>query len=62
VFRNDPAQVAEAFRALLGPGGRFAGVFEHVVFGILDRTRDRAVLGAFEETFSSSRSAPAGGA
>ncbi|MEU1006356.1 TIGR02452 family protein [Streptomyces tibetensis] len=62
VFRNDPVQVAEAFRALLGPGGRFAGAFEQVVFGILDRTRDRAVLGAFEETFSSSRSAPAGGA
>ncbi|MFG3717898.1 TIGR02452 family protein [Streptomyces massasporeus] len=62
VFRNDPAQVAEAFRALLGPGGRFARAFEHVVFGVLDRTRDRHVLGAFEETFSSSRSVPAGGA
>lgn len=62
VFRNDPAQVAEAFRALLTPGGRFAQAFERVVFGILDRTRDRAVLGAFEKTFSSSRSAPAGGA
>lgn len=62
VFRNDPAQVAEAFRALLAPGGRFAQAFEHVVFGILDRTRDRAVLGAFEKTFSSSRSAPAAGA
>jgi uncharacterized protein (TIGR02452 family) len=61
VFRNDPAQVAGAFRGLLGPGGRFAGAFEHVVFGILDRTRDRAVLGAFEEAFSSSRSAPAAG-
>ncbi|MEV4786934.1 TIGR02452 family protein [Streptomyces tuirus] len=62
VFRNDPARVAEAFRALLEPGGRFAQAFEHVVFGVLDRTRDRAVLGAFEQTFSSSRSAPAGGA
>lgn len=37
VFRNDPAQVAGAFRALLGPGGRFAGAFAHVVFAILDR-------------------------
>ncbi|WP_328346589.1 TIGR02452 family protein [Streptomyces violaceus] len=51
VFRNDPAQVAGAFRALLEPGGRFAETFEHVVFGILDRTRDRAVRGAFEKTF-----------
>ncbi|MFF7893052.1 TIGR02452 family protein [Streptomyces sp. NPDC007907] len=62
VFRNDPAEVAEAFRALLGPGGRFARIFEHVVFGILDRTRDRATLAAFETAFSSSRSAPAAGA
>ncbi|WP_435280879.1 TIGR02452 family protein [Streptomyces koelreuteriae] len=51
VFRNDPAQVAGAFRALLEPGGRFAETFEHVAFGILDRTRERAVLGAFEKTF-----------
>ncbi|MFD9357736.1 TIGR02452 family protein [Streptomyces sp. NPDC060031] len=35
VFQNDPAEVAEAFRALLA--GRFAGVFERVVFGVLDR-------------------------
>ncbi|MFF1414695.1 TIGR02452 family protein [Streptomyces sp. NPDC058289] len=35
VFQNDPAQVAEAFRGLLA--GRFAGVFERVVFGVLDR-------------------------
>lgn len=35
VFQNDPAQVAEAFRALLA--GRFAGAFERVVFGVLDR-------------------------
>ncbi|MEV7442463.1 TIGR02452 family protein [Streptomyces sp. NPDC091204] len=35
VFQNDPPQVAEAFRGLLA--GRFAGVFERVVFGVLDR-------------------------
>ncbi|MFI7356288.1 TIGR02452 family protein [Streptomyces avidinii] len=34
VFRNDPEQVAEAFRGLLA--GRFAGAFDRVVFGILD--------------------------
>ncbi|MBT3155032.1 TIGR02452 family protein [Streptomyces sp. CHD11] len=69
VFRNDPVQVAEAFRTHLAPGGRFAGAFDHVVFGILDRTRDSAVRAAFEHTFadltagpaavSSSRTAPA---
>ncbi|MDK1342430.1 TIGR02452 family protein [Streptomyces sp. 378] len=62
VFGNDPTQVAQAFRALLVPGSRFARTFEHLVFGVLDRTRDRAVLGAFEQAFSSTRGAPAGGA
>ncbi|MFF1545527.1 TIGR02452 family protein [Streptomyces sp. NPDC058291] len=52
VFRNDPAQVAEAFRALLGPGGRFGRTFEHVVFGVLDRTPGRTVLAAFEKRFA----------
>ncbi|MET4657644.1 uncharacterized protein (TIGR02452 family) [Streptomyces sp. PvP037] len=70
VFRNDPAQVAAAFRSHLEPGGRFAGAFAHVVFGILDRTRDAVVRAAFDRAFadllsgppapvSSSRTAPA---
>ncbi|MFE0178365.1 TIGR02452 family protein [Streptomyces sp. NPDC059002] len=53
VFMNDPAQVAGAFRALLGEGGRFAGQFEHVVFGVLDRTKGAVTRGAFEEAFAS---------
>jgi uncharacterized protein (TIGR02452 family) len=55
VFQNDPAQVAGAFRTLLGPGGRFSGAFEHVVFGVLDRTRDAVVRAAFERTFTTER-------
>ncbi|MEV0182357.1 TIGR02452 family protein [Streptomyces sp. NPDC050625] len=51
VFQNDPAQVAGAFHGLLGPGGRFAGAFEHIVFGILDRTPGAVVRAAFERTF-----------
>ncbi|MET7686854.1 TIGR02452 family protein [Streptomyces sp. NPDC005483] len=51
VFQNDPAQVAGAFRALLEPGGRFAGAFEHVVFGVLDRTPGAAVREAFVRAF-----------
>ncbi|WP_413760053.1 TIGR02452 family protein [Streptomyces sp. MMBL 11-3] len=51
VFQNDPAQVAGAFRELLADGGRFAGSFEHVVFGVLDRTRGAVVRGAFERAF-----------
>ncbi|MFF0964878.1 TIGR02452 family protein [Streptomyces sp. NPDC003703] len=52
VFRNDPAQVAAAFRALLAPGGRFADAFEHVVFGVLDRTPGTVVRAAFVRTFA----------
>ncbi|MGW4503916.1 TIGR02452 family protein [Streptomyces sp. NPDC004436] len=48
VFRNDPAMVAEAFRALLA--GRFAGVFERVVFAVLDRKP--ATREAFERAFA----------
>jgi uncharacterized protein (TIGR02452 family) len=51
VFQNDPTQVASAFHALLGPGGRFAAAFEHVVFGVLDRTPGHGVRRAFEKVF-----------
>ncbi|MEW2048180.1 TIGR02452 family protein [Streptomyces sp. NPDC005476] len=51
VFRNDPAQVAGSFRVLLGLGGRFERTFDHVVFGVLDRTPGSAVLGAFRTAF-----------
>ncbi|MFD5792168.1 TIGR02452 family protein [Streptomyces diastatochromogenes] len=51
VFQNDPAQVAGAFRALLGPGGRFAHTFERVVFGVLDRTPGATVREAFVRAF-----------
>ncbi|MGJ5756397.1 uncharacterized protein (TIGR02452 family) [Streptomyces puniciscabiei] len=61
VFRNEPAQVAGAFRALLGPGGRFAGTFEHVVFGILDRTPGTAVREAFVKAFPTATGAPCAG-
>jgi uncharacterized protein (TIGR02452 family) len=51
VFRNDPVQVAEAFRDLLVKG-RFEGHFEQVVFGILDRTAGAAIRSTFERTFA----------
>ncbi|MGW6840189.1 TIGR02452 family protein [Streptomyces sp. NPDC054958] len=54
VFRNDPAQVAEAFRSLLTD--RFAGVFERVVFAVLDR--DPTTREAFARAFP----APSSGA
>ncbi|MEU2052404.1 TIGR02452 family protein [Streptomyces bungoensis] len=52
VFQNDPAQVAGAFRGLLGPGGRFARTFAHVVFGVLDRTPGAVVREAFVQAFA----------
>ncbi|MFH8473873.1 TIGR02452 family protein [Streptomyces sp. NPDC018000] len=52
VFRNDPADVAGAFRALLLDDGRFAGHFEQIVFGILDRSPESATRSAFARTFS----------
>ncbi|MFC9247512.1 TIGR02452 family protein [Streptomyces sp. NPDC057136] len=52
VFRNDPAEVAGAFHALLSDGGRFAGHFEQIVFGILDRSPDSAARAAFTRTFA----------
>ncbi|ORT57304.1 TIGR02452 family protein [Streptomyces sp. CB03238] len=52
VFRNDPGQVAAAFRALLTGEGRFARHFEEVVFAVLDRTRGATTLGAFRDTFA----------
>lgn len=55
VFRNDPAQVAGAFRALLGPGGRFERAFTQVVFGVLDRTPGSAVRQAFARAFPQPR-------
>lgn len=58
VFQNDPAQVAGAFRALLTDGGRFTGAFEHVVFGVLDRTRGAVVREAFVRAFPQRRRQP----
>ncbi|MGW1281007.1 TIGR02452 family protein [Streptomyces tsukubensis] len=51
VFRNDPATVAAVFRDLLMDRGRFARHFDEVEFAVLDRTRDRTVLGAFRAVF-----------
>lgn len=42
-----------------GPRGRFEGAFAHVVFGILDRTRDGATRTAFERAFADLVDAPA---
>ncbi|MFJ7248477.1 TIGR02452 family protein [Kitasatospora sp. NPDC098652] len=48
VFRNDPAQVAEAFEGALA---RYGGAFERVVFAVWDRTPVSANRAAFEARF-----------
>lgn len=55
VFRNDPADVAGAFHTLLADGGRFAGHFDQVVFGILDRDPESATRAAFTRAFAGQR-------
>ncbi|MFG2430668.1 TIGR02452 family protein [Streptomyces sp. NPDC048590] len=55
VFMNDPADVAEAFRALLTDGGRFSGHFEQIVFGVPDRAPDSAVRATFTRALTGQR-------
>ncbi|MGO4424419.1 TIGR02452 family protein, partial [Streptomyces sp. MCAF7] len=57
VFRNDPAAVAEAFRAHLVAPGRFAGRFERVVFAVLDRRTDSPTRAAFAAAFGTAAAA-----
>lgn len=52
VFRNDPAQVAEAFHGHLAPGGGFDGRFSQVVFAVLDRRPGSPVQAAFRSAFA----------
>ncbi|MFJ4898095.1 TIGR02452 family protein [Streptomyces sp. NPDC088727] len=51
VFQNDPVEVAGVFRTLLADGGRFAGHFEQIVFGILDRDGESPTRAAFDRVF-----------
>ncbi|MGV9265529.1 TIGR02452 family protein [Kitasatospora sp. NPDC003701] len=48
VFRNDPAQVAEAFEGALA---QYGAAFERVVFAVWDRTPVSANRAAFEARF-----------
>ncbi|MFE6775131.1 TIGR02452 family protein [Streptomyces sp. NPDC057702] len=60
VFRNDPAHVAGAFRALLTGDGRFAGHFARVVFAVLDRRADSPTRAAFTTAFATETAAHTG--
>lgn len=49
VFGNDPGDIANLFGNALA--GRFAGVFQHVVFAVLDRSHERRFIKPFENRF-----------
>lgn len=48
VFRNDPEKIAAYFHDYLKAGGKYEGVFERIVFAVLDR-KDRGIYRAFEK-------------
>ncbi len=49
-FRNESTEVAAVFHRWLS--GRFRNAFDHVIFAIHDRSRNRSTLGAFQHEFS----------
>ncbi|MEZ0094043.1 uncharacterized protein (TIGR02452 family) [Streptacidiphilus sp. EB129] len=51
VFRNDPTEVAAAFRQQLRPGGRYGTAFDEVVFAVWDRATPSANRAAFADAF-----------
>jgi uncharacterized protein (TIGR02452 family) len=50
VFGNNPVVVADLFGRALE--GEFAGVFEQVVFAVLDRSGDQRTFGPFQRRFA----------
>lgn len=51
VFGNDSQEVAELFHSALA--GRFEGVFERVIFAVLDWSEERRFIGPFQRLFLS---------
>ena len=49
VFRNNPEKIAGWWKELLE--GDFAGVFQTVIFAVLDRSAAGACIGAFQKHF-----------
>ncbi|WP_217592484.1 TIGR02452 family protein [Cohnella sp. GbtcB17] len=50
VFKNDPVKVAGWWRALLVEE-RYGSLFEHITFAVLDGSKNRACIKAFEDAF-----------
>ena len=50
VFRNDPWIIAQLFEEALGPNGRLAGWFDHIVYAVYDRSERQDVMTAFRKS------------
>jgi uncharacterized protein (TIGR02452 family) len=50
VFKNNPEDVAGYFHHHLVENPKFNGVFEKVVFAILDNTKDESVINSFRKS------------
>lgn len=53
VFRNDPAKVAGWWRELLEDKG-YGALFDEVIYAVLDSSKNKACMRAFEQIFRSS--------
>ncbi len=51
VFKNNPDDVARYFHHHLLENPKFNGLFEKVVFAVLDNTKDESVIDAFRKRF-----------
>lgn len=52
VFQNDPEEVAAVFAELLLNGGPYATAFKSIVFAVLDRSDDQAIIEPFRARFA----------
>ncbi|HCF26194.1 MAG TPA: TIGR02452 family protein, partial [Cyanobacteria bacterium UBA11049] len=53
VFRNNPQDVAKYFYYHLMENAKLNGVFEKIVFAVLDCSKDKAIINPFREIFQS---------
>ena len=51
VFRNDPSDIAGLFKKHLCENEKFVGLFERVVFAVLDNSKSKKIFKSFERTF-----------
>ncbi|AFY53261.1 TIGR02452 family protein [Rivularia sp. PCC 7116] len=52
VFKNNPHDVAGYFHHHLVENTKFSGLFEKVVFAVLDNTKEESIVDAFRERFN----------